>query len=165
MPSFDVVSKIDMQELDNAINQSRKEIGSRYDFQGTHTELALADDKQSILIKASNEGRIEAAVEVLYAKMAKRGISLRAIERTKIEPAAGSHVKQTVLLHQGISTEKAKELVKAVKDSKLKVQASIQGDALRVSGKSKDDLQSAIALLRSKQDAFEVDLQFNNFRD
>jgi hypothetical protein len=165
MPSFDAVSKIDMQELDNALNQAKKELGSRFDFQGTDTTLELAADKKTMLLKANAAGRIDAAREVLFAKLAKRGVSLRSLDIGKIEPAGLSHVKQTVTLLQGIPVEKAKKLVAVVKESKIKVQASIQGDALRVSGKNRDDLQAAIALLRGQQEAHAIDLQFNNFRD
>lgn len=165
MPSFDVVSKFDLQELDNALNQTRKEISTRYDFQGTHTELQLADDKASILIKANSEGRVDAAFDVLQTKMVKRGISLRCVTREKMETAALGHVKQRILLQQGIAIEKGRELVKVIKESKLKIQASIQGDQLRVSGKSRDDLQEAIALLKTQQDPMKLDLQFTNFRD
>lgn len=165
MPSFDAVSKIDMQELDNALNQAKKEVSSRYDFQGTSTTLALADDKKTILIRANSDGRLEAAADVLLAKLSKRGISLRCLERGKVEPAQMGHVKQAVTLLEGIPVDQAKQLVKVVKDSKIKVQASIQGDALRVSGKNRDDLQEAMSLLRAQQETVDLDLQFNNFRD
>ena len=165
MPSFDTVSKIDMQELDNGLNQAKKEIASRYDFQGTATSFELAADKKTILIKANNEPRIEAAREVLYQKVAKRGVSLTHFETGKIEPAAGQHVKQTITLVQGIAIEKAKKLVAAVKDSKLKVQASIQGDAVRVTSKSRDELQACMQLLRSKQEENAITISFENFRD
>jgi uncharacterized protein YajQ (UPF0234 family) len=165
MPSFDAVSQIDMQELDNALNQAKKEVGSRYDFQGTSTELALAEDKKTILIRGNSVGRLEAAADVLLAKLAKRGISLRSLERGKVEPAQHGHVKQTVKLLEGINIEKAKQLVKVVKDSKIKVQASIQGDVLRCTGKNRDDLQEAMALLRQQQEPLDIDLQFKNFRD
>src|SRR5712692_8012811 len=138
MPSFDAVSKIDLQELDNAVNQTRKEIATRYDFQGTHTEVSLAEDRNGILLKANSEGRLQAAYEVLQSKLVKRGVSLRALQPGPMDAAALGHVKQTIALQQGIPMDKARELVKAVKDSKLKVQVSIQGDQLRVSGKSKD---------------------------
>lgn len=165
MPSFDVVSKIDLQELDNAVNQTRKEISTRYDFQGTHTEVTLADDKASILLKANSEGRLDAAYDVLLAKMGKRGVSLRGVTRERPEKAAMGHLRQLVKVEQGIPVEKAKDLVKVLKDSKLKVQGSIQGDQLRVSGKNKDDLQAAIKLLKEQQDRISLDLQFINFRD
>jgi uncharacterized protein YajQ (UPF0234 family) len=148
MPSFDVVSKANLQEVDNAFNQAKKEISTRYDFQGTSTELTLGDDKASFLIKSSSDGRVQAALDVLQSKLVKRGVSLRCL---------------TVL--QGIAQEKGKDLVRVLKDSKLKVQASIQADQLRVSGKNKDDLQSAIALLRQQQEPMNIDLQFINFRD
>lgn len=165
MPSFDVVSKINQQELDNALNQTRKEIATRYDFQGTSTEVTLADDRKSLLLKANSEGRIDAAYDVLQGKFVKRGLSLRCLTRQKIDAAALGHVKQVVLLAQGISVEKAKDLIKVLKESKLKVQGSIQGDELRVSGKSRDALQEAIALLRAQQEPMNIDLQFTNFRE
>jgi uncharacterized protein YajQ (UPF0234 family) len=165
MPSFDVVSKINLQELDNAINQARKEISTRYDFQGTHTEIILAEDKTSVQLKANSEGRIQAAYDVLQSRLVKRGISLRALEPGPIEPAAMGHVKQLIKLQQGIPVEKGRELIKALKDSKLKVQGAIQGDQLRISGKSKDDLQAAMALFRQQQETLKLDIQFTNFRD
>jgi uncharacterized protein YajQ (UPF0234 family) len=165
VPSFDVVSKIDMQELDNALNQAKKEIVSRFDFQGTSTEIALAEDKQTVLLKANSDGRLEAALDVFRSKLAKRGVSLRSLETGKIEPGPMGHVKQTVKLLQGIPVEKAKKLVQTIKDSKIKVQGSIQGDSLRVSGKNRDDLQAAMALIRGQQEPLEIDIQFNNFRD
>ncbi len=165
MPSFDVVSKIDMAEVQNALDHSRKELSTRYDFQGTKTELTFGDDKASILLKSSDTAKLQAAYEVLLAKLAKRGVSLRGLEPQKVEAAALGQVKQLVKIQQGIPVEKAKELVKALKESKMKVQGSIQGDSLRVSGKSRDDLQSAIAFLKQQQDSVKLDLQFNNFRD
>ncbi len=165
MPSFDLVSKIDLQELDNAVNQTKKELASRYDFQGTNTELTLAPDKQTILLKANDQGRLDAAYEVLMTKMGKRGVSLRGLTREKAEQAALGLMKQLIKLQQGVPVEKAKELIKILKDSKLKVTASIQGDQLRVSGKSRDSLQEAIALFRQQQDALGLDMQFVNLRD
>ena len=165
MPSFDTVSKIDMQELDNALNQAKKEVGSRFDFQGTSTSIELASDKKTILLRANSDGRLEAAADVLLSKLSKRGVSLHALDRGKIEPAQNGHVKQTVKLIEGIALEKAKKLAACVKESKLKVQASIQGDALRVTGKNRDDLQEAMKLLRTQQEELAIDLQFNNFRD
>lgn len=165
MPSFDVVSKINLQELDNAVNQTRKEIATRYDFQGTHTEVTLADDRASILLKANSEGRLQGAYDVLQSKLVKRGVSLRALQPGPVDSAALGQVKQAIALQQGIAVEKARELVKALKDSKMKVQAAIQGDQLRVTGKSKDELQATMALLRAQQDKLKLDLQFTNFRD
>jgi len=165
MPSFDVVSKINLQELDNALNQARKEISTRYDFQGTHTEIALSEDEASVLLKANSEGRIQAAYDVLQGRLVKRGISLRALEPGPVEPAAMGHVKQMIKLQQGIPVEKGRELIKILKDSKLKVQGAIQGDQLRISGKNKDDLQAVIALFRQQGEKLKLDMQFTNFRD
>jgi hypothetical protein len=165
MPSFDVVSKINLQELDNAVNQARKEISTRFDFQGTHTEITLGEDKTSLLLKSETEPRLEAAYEVLQGKLVKRGISLRCLDPGEVDKAALGHVKQTVRLQQGIPVEKSKELIKILKESKIKAQASIQGDELRISGKNRDDLQAAIALFRQQQDKLKLDMQFTNFRD
>jgi cyclic-di-GMP-binding protein len=165
MPSFDVVSKLNLQELDNAVQQTRKELLNRYDFQGTNTEVKLEDDQRTILIRTKDEQRAEAVRQVLLARLAKRNVSLRSLEIGKLESTGLGMVKQTLSLQQGIPVEKAKELIKVLKDSKLKAQASIQGDEMRVTGKNKDDLQAVIALFRSKQDEVKVDLQFTNFRD
>jgi cyclic-di-GMP-binding protein len=165
MPSFDVVSKIDIAELDNAVNQAKKEISTRYDFQGANADIVLAPDKTSLTVKANSEDRVQTAKEVLLAKLAKRGISLNALEYEPIEKTGLSNVKQLIKLQQGIPVEKSKELVKLLKDSKLKVQGSIQADQLRVTGKNKDDLQAAMALFRKEQDALKLDMQFTNFRD
>ena len=165
MPSFDVVSKIDIAELDNAVNQTKKEISTRYDFQGVNGDVVLAPDKTSITVKANSEEKVQAAKEVLLSKLAKRGISLRALEFLDIEKTGLHNVKQNIKLQQGIPVEKSKELIKLLKDSKLKLQGSIQGDELRISGKNKDDLQAAIALFRKEQDRLKLDMQFTNFRD
>ena len=165
MPSFDVVSKVNLQEVDNAVNQARKEITTRYDFQGTHTEVSLAEDKTALQLKANSEGRLQAAYDVLQSKLVKRGVSLRALQTGPVDSAALGQVKQTIKLQQGIPVEKSKELIKALKESKMKLQGSIQGDQLRISGKNKDDLQAAIALFRAQQEKLNLDLQFTNFRD
>jgi hypothetical protein len=165
MPSFDVVSKIDIAELDNAVNQAKKELTTRYDFQGSNVDLVVAPDHTSITVKANSEERVQAAKEVLLTKLAKRGISLRALEYGDIEKTGLNNVKQPIKLQQGIPVEKSKELVKLLKDSKMKVQGSIQADQLRVTGKNKDDLQAAIALFRKEQDRLKLDMQFTNFRD
>ena len=161
MPSFDVVSKLDMQEVDNAVNQCKKELGTRYDFRGTNTDLERGPE--GIVIRSSDEPHAAAALTVLRERIAKRGVSQRALDPKPVEPAGGQTVRQLVIIKQGIDMETAKKIVKAVKDSKLKVQASIQGDELRVTGKNRDDLQSAIALMRRGD--FGIDLQFINFRD
>ena len=165
MPSFDVVSKVNLQELDNAVNQTRKEISTRYDFQGTHTEVTLAEDRASILLKSSSEGRLDAAFDVLQNKFLKRSISLRCMTREEVDSGALGHVKQLIKLQQGIPIEKAKDLIKVLKEQKVRVQGSIQGDELRISGKNRDDLQEAIALFRTQQEKLSLDMQFTNFRD
>jgi uncharacterized protein YajQ (UPF0234 family) len=161
MPSFDVVSKVDMQEVDNAVNQSKKELATRYDFRGTSTEIEHTPE--GITLRSADKEHLSAAYKVLMEKMVKRGVSLKALDAQELEPAAKSSVRQTVLIKQGISTEKGKELAKLIKDSKLKVQAQIQDEQVRVTGKNRDDLQACIRLLRGAD--IDVDLQFVNFRD
>lgn len=165
MPSFDVVSKLNLHELDNAVAQTTKEIATRYDFQGSQTTVTLGEDKSFILLKSSSEGRLDAAYDVLQGRFLKRGLSLRALTREKVDKGSLGQVKQLLKLQQGIPVEKAKELIKLLKESKLKVQGQIQADQLRVTGKSRDDLQSAIALLRAQQEPMNLDMQFTNFRD
>ena len=161
MPSFDIVSKVDMQEVDNAVNQAIKEIGQRYDFKGSASKIELKDDKV-LLLSSDDELKLKAVIDVLQTKLHKRGVSIRSMVYGKVEPAAKGTVRQEVTINQGIPVEKAKGLIKAVKDAKIKVQASIQGDQLRVSGKSRDDLQEVIALF--KKDDQGLDLQFTNYR-
>jgi uncharacterized protein YajQ (UPF0234 family) len=165
MPSFDVVSKVNEQEVDNAFQQAKKEIDQRYDFKGTETSLEkVTAPEKGLRIRSTTEQRLEAARAVLVEKMAKRGVPLRGLKYGNVEQS-GKQVSQVLSFSQGIEVEKAKAIVKAIKDSKLKVQGSIQGDAVRVSGKSRDDLQSAMQLVRGKQDELKVDLMFENFRD
>lgn len=161
MPSFDVVSKVAMNEVDNAVLQSQKEIGTRYDFKDTGTELEKNED--GIVLRSGAEGRLEAARKVLEDKLVKRHVSLRSVEPGPVEPSAKGTFRQLVKLKEGIAIEKAREIVKLLKDAKLKVQASIQGDQVRVTGKKKDDLQDAIRTLKAHD--FGIDLQFTNFRD
>jgi uncharacterized protein YajQ (UPF0234 family) len=161
MPSFDVVSKVALHEVDNAVQQTSKEITTRFDFRDTGASIERSDD--GITLKANSEGRVEAAFGVLQEKLVRRKVSLRAIEAQKMEPAASGTYRQLIKLNQGISTEKAKDVVKFVKDRKLKVQAAIQGDAVRITGKKKDDLQECIAALRGHD--FGLELQYENFRD
>lgn len=161
MPSFDVVSQVDLQEVDNAVNQARKEIGQRYDFKGTDTEIDL--DEAEIRVVSSDDYKVRAAVEVIESKLAKRGISLKSIVRGAIEPAAGGRSKTELEIQRGISNEKGRAIVKRIKDAKLKVQAQIQEDQVRVSGKKRDDLQTAIQVLKNSD--FELPLQFINMRD
>ena len=161
MPSFDVVSKVNLMELDNALNTAAKEVGQRYDFRGTNTSLERLEE--GILIKSSDEQHLDACVTVLRERMSKRGVSQRCLDPQLVEQAAAKSVRQLVKIKQGIEIETAKKMVKKVKDSKIKVQASIQGDELRVTGKNRDDLQAAITFL--KREDFGLDLQFVNFRD
>ncbi len=161
MPSFDVVSQVDMQEVRNAVDQSAREIVNRYDFKGTSTSVALTDN--GILLESSAEGRLEAAIDVVKGKLVKRKVSLKAISGGEIKPAAGGRVQASFTLNQGIAQEAAKELSKTVRDSKLKVQVQIQGDQLRVQGKKRDDLQAVIQLLQDLD--FRLPLQFVNYRD
>jgi hypothetical protein len=161
MPSFDVVSKVNLMELDNALNTAMKEIGQRYDFRGTNTQLERTPE--GIIARSSDEQRLAAALTVLRERMAKRSVSQRCLDPQDAEPAAAQSVRQLIKIKQGIEAEAAKRMQRDIKDGKLKVQASIQGDELRVTGKSRDDLQAAIALLRRGD--YGVDLQFSNFRD
>ena len=158
--SFDVVSEVDMQEVDNAVNQAKKEIGTRYDFRGSKTEISLEGD--TIKIIGDDEYKLNAIIDVLKGKMVKRNVAVKNLDYGKVEPAAGATVRQVITIKKGITKENAKEVVKAIKNMKLKVQASIQEDQVRVSGKDKDDLQAVIQML--KQLDVPVELQFVNFR-
>lgn len=160
MPSFDIVFKVDMQEVDNAVNQTRKEINQRYDFKGTHNEIEL--EKESILIVGASNYKLDAVVDVLRGKLAKRNVSPTCLDFGKKEPASQGAVRQRINLLQGIDKERGKEIAKAIKESKLKVQAQIMEDQVRVSGKKVDDLQAVIQALKSKD--FGINLQFVNMR-
>lgn len=164
MPSFDVVSKVNLAELDNAIQQSKKELESRYDFKGHKAEVDRQPD-DTILMKAASEERVDALRELVFTKLAKRGISLLNVEMGKLEAAGHQSYKQTLKIVQGIASDKAKKLAQAIRDSKLKVQASIQGDSLRVSGKNRDDLQDAMKVLRAQAEPLSLEIQFDNYRD
>lgn len=161
MPSFDIVSEIDKHELDNAIQQTRREIETRFDFKGTEATIEQTDE--GIVLRANSEGRVDGIYSVLEDKILRRKLSLKILDKQKVQPAGGQMFRQLVKLREGIATEKAKEIVKIIKDSKMKVQASIQGEAVRVTGKKRDDLQAAIALLKEKD--LELPLQYKNFRD
>ncbi len=163
MPSFDVVSQVNLQEVDNALNQAVKEIQTRYDFRGSKSEIRRGGDRASFAIIADDEFKRKAVLDVVQSKLARRGVSLKAMQPGKIEPASGGTLRQEVTFQLGIPIEKAREIVKAIKETKLKVQAQIQDDQVRVSGKSKDDLQAAIQALKAKD--FGLDLQFINYRD
>lgn len=161
--SFDVVSKVDLAEVKNAVDQAMKEIGQRYDFKGSVSRIEIKD--QAVLVLHSDdEVKLKAVVDVLQGKLHKRGVSIRSMEYGKVEPAAKGTVRQEVKILQGIPQEKAKALVAALKSAKIKAQGAIQGDQLRVSGKNKDDLQEAIALFKKEQDRHSIDLQFTNYR-
>jgi hypothetical protein len=160
MPSFDIVSKVDMQEVDNAVNQTVKEIIQRYDFKGTKSQVTLETDTVKVL--ADDDFRLKAIIDILQSKCIKRGISLKAFQYGKAESASGSMVRQLITIQQGISKEKGKELNSIIKEAKLKVQSQIQEDQVRVTGKNIDDLQEIIKLLKEKD--IGVELQFVNFR-
>ena len=160
MPSFDIVSTVDMQETDNAVNQTVKEIAQRYDFKGSKSQVTL--EKDTIRILADDDFRLKAIIDILQSKFIKRGISVKALQYGKAESASGGMVRQIITIQQGISKEKGKELNTIIKESKLKVQSQIQEDQLRVTGKNIDDLQEIIKLLKGKD--LGVELQFVNFR-
>ncbi|HUV97063.1 MAG TPA: YajQ family cyclic di-GMP-binding protein [Acidobacteriaceae bacterium] len=159
--SFDIVSKVDAQEVLNAVDQASKEIRTRFDLKDTHSEIKL-EGEEAIQLASSDEYKLKAVTEILQQKLAKRGVSLKALTYGKIEPAANSTVRQKITLQQGIAIEKAKGIVKLIKDSKSKAQATIQSDTVRVSSKDRDTLQDMIAML--KKHDFGIDLQFTNYR-
>lgn len=160
MPSFDIVSELNLQEVDNAINQAKKEIEGRYDFKGSNAELTW--DKKEVVMLAEDEYKIGAMTDILHNKMGKRGIDLRALKADKLEPAGGRLLRQKITFSQGIEKEVAKDVVKFIKDTKLKVQAQIMDDKVRVTSKSIDELQATMQSVRTHN--FEVPLQFNNMR-
>ena len=160
--SFDIVSKVDMQEVDNALNQSRKEIGQRYDFKGSKTSIDLQQKENQIVVVSDDEFRMKAVIDIMQSKLVKRNVPLKALSYGKVEPAAGGTVRQIITLQNGIDKENARLLTKMIKESKLKVQTQIMEDQVRVSGKNKDDLQSVIALVRQADLPFAV--QFVNYR-
>jgi cyclic-di-GMP-binding protein len=160
--SFDVVSKIDLAEVNNAIQQALKEIVTRYDLKNSKSEIQLNEKDHKILLASADEFKLKAVNDVLEQKLVKRKVPLKGLTYGAVTPAAGSTVRQEISLQQGIPIEKAREIVKLIKDSKKKVQASIQGDLVRVSGKDRDTLQEVIALLRGQD--FGIDMQFTNYR-
>ncbi len=161
MPSFDIVSQIAHHEVENALQQAIKEVDQRFDFRGTDT--AFEQNKEGIVVRSESEGRLDAALKVLQEKFVKRSLSLKVLDAQKIEPAAGGSVKQLIKLREGIDKEHAKKIIDLIKESKIKVQTSIQQEQVRVTGKKRDDLQAAIALLKGKE--FDLPLQFINFRE
>ena len=160
MPSFDVVSEVDMHEVHNAVDQANREVGTRFDFKGSGAEFTL--DKESITLSAESDSQIPQMRDGLVPRLAKRGIDVACLEYGDIHQS-GKSAKQVLSVRQGVETVLAKQIVKLIKESKLKAQASIQGDKVRVTGKKRDDLQAVIALL--KESDLEQPLQFNNFRD
>jgi len=160
--SFDIVSKIEMQEIKNAIEQAMKEVAQRFDFKGSKSEIKLEEKNNEILVSSDDEYKLKSLIDILQSKLVKRGISLKALTYEKIESALGGTVKQNIKLQQGIPSEKAKEVVKVIKETKIKVQSQIQGDQVRVTGKNRDDLQAIIKLLRERD--FGIDMQFENYR-
>jgi len=159
--SFDVVSKIDMAEVTNAMTQAMKEIGQRFDFKGSKSNIT--QEKDALVIISDDEYKLKSVIDILQGKLVKRGVPLKNLSYGKVEAALAGTVRQKITLQQGIPIEKAKEIVKAIKDSKIKVQASIQADQVRVSGKDRDNLQTVIQLLKGKD--FGVELQFDNYRN
>jgi hypothetical protein len=160
--SFDVVSKIEIPEVLNAIQQALKEVHQRYDLKDSRSNIELAEKDSKILLASKDEFKLKAVVDILESKLVKRQVPLKGLTYGEVTPAAGSTVRQEISLQQGIPIEKAREIVKKIKDSKLKVQASIQGDFVRVSGRDRDVLQNAIKLLRESD--FGIDMQFINYR-
>ena len=160
-PSFDVVSEVDMNEVNNAINQTTKEITQRFDFKGTKSVVEV-ENGNSIKIVTEDDTRMRNIVDILQSKFIKRGVSIKNLEYGKVESAAGGMVRQSIRIKQGIEADVAKKITKDIKESKLKVQTQLQDDQVRVSGKKIDDLQAVIALLKSKD--YGVELQFSNFR-
>ncbi len=160
--SFDVVSKVEMPEVVNAIQQAQKEIITRYDLKDSKSTIELNEKDMKILLASSDDFKVKAVIDILQSKLVKRGVPIKNLEFGKVEPASGSSVRQEVKLVQGIPMEKAKDVVRAIKDSKLKVQAAIMGDYVRVSSKDRDILQEVLALLRGQD--FGVELQFTNYR-
>jgi len=161
MPSFDIVSQVDMQEVRNAVDQAMREVINRYDFKGTDTEITLTDE--GISVESASDHRVEAAIDVLKGKLVKRKVSLKSISGGEIKPASGGRARAEFTLNRGIAQDAAKELSKAIRDMKLKAQAQIQGDQLRVQAKKRDDLQTVIAEIKALD--FRVPLQFVNYRD
>ena len=160
--SFDVVSKVDLQEVQNAVQQASKEIVTRFDFRGSKSKIEWNEKELALTLTSDDDHKLKSVVDILETKLVKRGIAVKSLDFQRVEPAAGATVRQIVKIQQGIPIEKAKAIVKTIKDSKIKVQASIQSDQVRVAGKNRDDLQSVIALLRGED--FGLPLQFLNYR-
>ena len=158
--TFDIVSKTDMQEVANAVQQAQKELAQRFDFKGSKSSIELTAEE--IVLNSDDEGKLRSLKDILESKLVKRKVALKAVDYQKLEQAVGGTVRQKAKIIQGIESEKAKAIVKTIKDAKIKVQASIQGDQVRVAGRSKDDLQRAMSLVREQD--YGVPLQFTNYR-
>jgi uncharacterized protein YajQ (UPF0234 family) len=163
MPSFDIVSEVNHVEIRNAVDQCNKEISNRFDFKGSDARVEINEKEKTLVVFADDEFKLRQVRDVMTGKLAKRGVDIRALEAGKMEPVSGNKVRETIKVREGIEQERAKNLVKLIKDSQAKVQASIQGDVLRVSGAKKDTLQDTIALVRKS--VTDIPLQFKNFRD
>ena len=163
MPSFDIVSELNHVEIRNAVDQANKEIANRFDFKGSDARVEIDEKEKALIAFADDEFKLRQVRDVLTGKLAKRGVDIRALEPGRMEPVSGNKMKETIKVREGIEQERAKGVVKLIKDSKLKVQGSIQGDLVRVSGAKKDVLQDAIALVR--KGIADIPLQFKNFRD
>ena len=161
--SFDIVSDYDKQELLNAIDQVRRELTTRFDLKDSNSNIEIIEDK-AILITTNDEMKLKNIFDILQSKLVKRNLSLKILDPQKIENALGGNVKQEIKLKKGLSTELAKKITGIIKDTKLKVQASIQGDSVRVSGKSRDDLQAVIKVMRENEDKIDAPLQYTNYR-
>ena len=161
--SFDVVSEFDKQELVNAVDQAKRELTSRFDLKNSNSDINLEADK-CITITTNDEMKLRNILDILQSKLVKRNINIKILDAQAIENALGGNVRQVFNLKKGLSTELAKKIVADIKNSKLKVQASIQGEQVRVSGKSKDDLQDVIRLLKEKEESYDIPLQFTNYR-
>jgi uncharacterized protein YajQ (UPF0234 family) len=160
--SFDIVSTVDMAEVLNAVEQTRKEVATRFDLKGSSSTIDLDNKEHKLILSSVDDYKLKAVWDVLQQKLVRRKVPLKAMTEGAIQPAAGSTVRQEIAIQNGIPIEKCREIVKTIKQAKLKVQASIQGDLVRVSGKSRDDLQSAIALIKEKD--FGINTEFTNYR-
>lgn len=160
--TFDIVSKVDLQEILNAVQQAMKEISQRFDFKNSKSDIELNKEKHEIAVVSDDDMKLKSVIDILQTKLVKRGISLKALSYGKVEAAAGSTVKQVVTLQQGIPIEKSKDIVKIIKDTKMKVQAEIQKDQVRVKGKKIDDLQAIMSVIKGKD--LDIHIEFINFR-
>lgn len=160
--SFDIVSHVDLAEVKNAVNQAMKEVGQRFDLKGSNSKIELNESEPALVLSSADEFRLRAVNDILQQKLVRRGVSLKALTYGAVEPAAHGSVRQTAALQQGIPVEKAREIVKLIKSAKLKVQAAINNDFVRVSGKDRDSLQEVIAMLKERD--LGIDMQFTNYR-